>query len=95
MIKGIHAMFYTTQVAELRSFFRGKLGLSGFDTGGGWLIFNMPAAELDMHLTDGHPPSRHPDVSFYCDDLAATRAEIERHGVEFKPMRSMTRDTAW
>ena len=83
MIKGMHAMFYTTQAAELRAFFRDKLGLSCFDSGGGWLIFDMPAAEIGMHPTDGNPPSGHRDVSFYCDDVAATRSELEARGVEF------------
>ena len=83
MIKGMHAMFYTTQAAELRAFFRDKLGLRCFDTGGGWLIFDLPAAELGMHPTAGDPPSGHPDISFYCDDVHATRAELEARGVAF------------
>lgn len=74
MIKGMHAMLYTTQAAELRAFFRDKLG---------------------VHPTDGNPPSGHPDVSFYCDDIVATRAELEGPAASSSPTTPTTRDTAW
>lgn len=38
MIKGMHAMFYSSQADTLRAFLRDKLGLQGTDVGGGWLI---------------------------------------------------------
>ena len=36
MIRGLHAMFYSSQADELRAFFRDKLGFRGTDVGGGW-----------------------------------------------------------
>jgi hypothetical protein len=84
MIRGIHSMFYSSQAAELRAFLRDKLGFTGVDVGGGWLIFDAPEADLGVHPTDDHsPPSGTADVSFYCDDIETTVAELRARGVEF------------
>ena len=84
MIKGLHAMFYSNQAEALRVFLRDKLGLGATDVGGGWLIFDAPAADLGVHPTDEKgPPSGTADLSFYCDDIAATVTEMKARGVEF------------
>jgi hypothetical protein len=84
MIRGLHAMFYSSQAADLRAFLRDKLGLSGSDVGEGWLIFDAPEADLGVHPTepDG-PPSGTADISFYCDNIEQTVADLKRRGVEF------------
>ena len=56
MIRGMHAMFYSSRADELRAFLRDKLGLSATDVGGGWLIFNAPEADLGIHPTEGSKP---------------------------------------
>jgi hypothetical protein len=77
-------MFYSSQAAELRAFIRDKLGFKGTDVGDGWLIFDAPEADLGVHPTEGSdPPSGTADVSFYCDDIAATVNELSHRGVEF------------
>ena len=84
MIRGMHAMFYSSQAEALRAFLGDKLGLKGADVGGGWLIFDAPEADLGVHPTEGgEPPSGTCDISFYCDDIAATVAELRGRGVEF------------
>lgn len=84
MIRGMHAMFYSSQASELRAFLRDKLGLSGTDVGGGWLIFDAPEADLGVHPTEGaEAPSGTAEVSFYCDDIGATVRELKARGVEF------------
>jgi catechol 2,3-dioxygenase-like lactoylglutathione lyase family enzyme len=95
MIRGVHSMFYSTHADELRAFFRDKLGLSAVDIGEGWLIFNPAEADLGVHPTEakarqsnderfsGEPPSGTTDVSFYCDDVETTVAELTARGVEF------------
>ena len=84
MIRGMHAMFYSTEAEALRAFLRDKLGLKGRDVGGGWLIFDAPEADLGVHPTEGGgPASGTADISFYCDDIAATVAELKGRGVEF------------
>jgi catechol 2,3-dioxygenase-like lactoylglutathione lyase family enzyme len=84
MIRGMHAMFYSSEAPALRAFFRDKLGLSGTDVGDGWLIYDAPEADLGVHPTEGNdPPSGTADVSFYCDDIEQTVRELRAKGVEF------------
>jgi catechol 2,3-dioxygenase-like lactoylglutathione lyase family enzyme len=83
MIRGMHAMLYSSNADELRAFFRDKLGFSGTDVGGGWLIFDAAEADLGVHPTENDPPSGTADISFYCDDIAQTVAELQSRGVEF------------
>jgi catechol 2,3-dioxygenase-like lactoylglutathione lyase family enzyme len=85
MIRGVHTMFYSAEAEALRAFLRDKLGLPGTDVGGGWLIFDLPEADLGVHPTepDGGAPSGTPDISFYCDDIEKTVEELKARGVEF------------
>ena len=84
MIRGMHAMFYSSQAEELRLFLREKLELKGIDVGGGWLIFDAPEADLGVHPTEGSQvTSGTADVSFYCDDIAETVKELQSRGVVF------------
>ena len=85
MIRGMHAMFYTSEPEALRAFFRDKLGFKGTDVGDGWLIFDLPEADLGCHPADPEEgaPSGTPNISFYCDDIEKTVAELKARGVEF------------
>jgi predicted enzyme related to lactoylglutathione lyase len=77
-------MFYSSQADELRAFFRDKLRLAATDVGGGWLIFDAPEADLGVHPTEADgAPSGTADISFYCDDIAATVRELAARGVRF------------
>ena len=85
MIRGVHTMFYTSQAKELRAFLRDKLGFPATDVGDGWLIFDMPEAEMGCHPAgeqEGNKSGTR-DISFYCDDIHATVAEMKQRGVEF------------
>ena len=88
MIRGLHAMFYSSQAGELREFFRDKLGLGATDVGEGWLIFDAPEADIGVHPTgDEDVDSGTADISFYCDDINQTVEELRAKGVEFtKPV---------
>ena len=85
MIKGIHAMFYTSTPDELRAFIRDTLGFRWADVGEGWLIFEAPEAEIGCHPEEEekHCPAGTHSISFYCDDLARTVADLKAKGVEF------------
>ena len=84
MIRGMHAMFYSSKADELRAFLRDKLLLSGTDVGGGWLIFDAPEADLGVHPTEGgEPSSGTADISFYCDNIEETVSDLKSRGVEF------------
>jgi catechol 2,3-dioxygenase-like lactoylglutathione lyase family enzyme len=85
MIRGVHTMFYSSEPEALRAFLRDKLGFPASDVGGGWLIFDLPEAEMGCHPADpehGGPSGKH-DISFYCDDIGKTVAELKSRGVEF------------
>ncbi len=78
-------MFYSSQPEELRAFIREKLRFPSTDVGEGWLIFDLPEAEMGCHPADpaeGKRAGTH-DISFYCDDIHKTVAELRRRGVEF------------
>jgi catechol 2,3-dioxygenase-like lactoylglutathione lyase family enzyme len=85
MITGVHTMFYTSQAEETRRFIREKLGFPFTDVGGGWLIFDLPEAEMGCHPSEDKPggrPGTH-SISFYCDDVNQTVAQLKAKGVEF------------
>jgi hypothetical protein len=84
MIRGMHAMFYSSEAVELRAFLRDKLGLGATDVGDGWLIFDAPEADLGVHPNEhGEPKSGTAEISFYCDDIEATVRELKARSVEF------------
>ena len=85
MIRGVHAMFYSSEAEELRAFIRDKLGFPATDVGGGWLIFDLPEADMGCHpveAPDGRPSGTH-YISFYCDEVEKTVAELKQRGVRF------------
>jgi catechol 2,3-dioxygenase-like lactoylglutathione lyase family enzyme len=85
MIRGVHTMFYSSEPEKLRAFIRDKLGFPYTDVGEGWLIFDLPEAEMGCHPADSDAGQRSgtPHISFYCDDLKKTVAELQSRGVEF------------
>ncbi len=85
MIRGVHTMFYTSEPEALRAFFRDKLGFPAADVGDGWLIFDVPEADLGCHPADESDgaPSGTPSISFYCDDVEKTVRELKATEVEF------------
>ena len=85
MIRGVHTMLYSSEPEALRAFFRDKLGFPATDAGDGWLIFDLPEADLGCHPADpeqGAVSGTH-NISFYCDDIERTVAELTGRGVEF------------
>jgi len=85
MIRGVHTMFYTSEAEELRAFIRDKLGFPWSDVGDGWLIFDLPEADMGCHPADDRDGARSGThaISFYCDDIEQTVAELSGRGVEF------------
>ena len=88
MIKGVHTMFYSSDPDGLRAFLRDKLELAATDVGGGWLIFDLPEADLGCHPADATGEdgavSGTADISFYCDNIHQTVDNLKARGVVFK-----------
>lgn len=85
MIRGVHTLFYSSEPEALRAFIRDKLGFPFTDVGDGWLIFDLPEADMGCHPADdqeGKSSGTH-YISFYCDDIEKTVAELKGRGVEF------------
>ena len=85
-IIGIHMLLYSSEAAALRSLLRDTLGLRCVDAGHGWLIFKLPPSELGVHPTEGAASQSggHHQISFMCDDLGKTMAELRAKGVRFE-----------
>jgi len=83
MIRGIHGLFYSSDPDATRAFFKEKVKLPGSDIGEGWWIFDLPEGDLGVHPVDDPKDAGGHDVSFYCDDIRGTVAELKSRGVEF------------
>lgn len=75
-------MLYSSDAEATRAFFRDKVRLPGSDIGQGWWIFDFAEGDLGIHPVDhGGKPGDH-DVSFYCDDIVGTVADLKSRGVK-------------
>jgi catechol 2,3-dioxygenase-like lactoylglutathione lyase family enzyme len=78
MISGAHVMIFTRDEQADRAFLRDVLEIPCIDSGGGWLIFKLPPAELGVH--GGERNDVH-ELYLICDDLDATMARLADKGV--------------
>jgi catechol 2,3-dioxygenase-like lactoylglutathione lyase family enzyme len=94
MVTSIHTMIYSDDAPATRAFLRDVLGWPYVtmpeETGGeGWLIFRCGPSEMGVHPTHSvwegktyeHP--RHHLISLMCDDIRATKDELEAKGARF------------
>jgi catechol 2,3-dioxygenase-like lactoylglutathione lyase family enzyme len=82
MISGAHAMIFTRDEAADRAFLRDVLEIPCIDSGGGWLIFRLPPAELGVHSGE----NGFHQLYFICDDADLFVAKMEARGVETLPI---------
>ena len=93
MITAVHLLIYSDDPEATRSFLREVLDLAYVEhaeSAPGWLIFKTGPSELGVHPTSGiyegdafsHP--RHHSISLMCDDIEATKIELEGKGAEFR-----------
>ena len=89
MIRGAHVILYSSDAEADRAFLQDLLGLPHVDAGGGWLILQLPPAEVAVH-----PAGSSGAVELYlvCDDVDATVAELSARGVAFEGQVS---DQGW
>src|SRR4051812_19298359 len=77
-ITGTHAILYTSEPEALRACLRDVFGWAHVDVHDGWLIFALPPAELGVHPAEA--PAH--ELSFMCDDITATMADLRAKGIE-------------
>jgi catechol 2,3-dioxygenase-like lactoylglutathione lyase family enzyme len=81
LISGAHVMIFSRDAEADRTFFKDVLGLDSVDSGGGWLIFALPPAEVAIHPTEEQD---HHELYLLCEDIEATALELDRRGVPLK-----------
>jgi catechol 2,3-dioxygenase-like lactoylglutathione lyase family enzyme len=82
-IFGAHMLLYSSEPEALRAMLRDVFGFPFVDAHGGWLIFALPPAELGIHPGEGpnFESGMRQEISFMCDDIHATIAELRAKGV--------------
>jgi catechol 2,3-dioxygenase-like lactoylglutathione lyase family enzyme len=85
MISGAHVMIFTRDEAADRAFFRDVMEISCIDSGGGWLIFKLPPAELGIH---GGERNDFHQLYLMCDDLDAEIERLSTKGVACSEAKS-------
>jgi catechol 2,3-dioxygenase-like lactoylglutathione lyase family enzyme len=90
MITAVHTLIYSDDAEATRAFLRDVLGFPFVDDGGsGWLIFGTGPSEGGVHPTYSEwqgkvyeSPRKHV-ISFMCDDIEKTIAELQAKGATF------------
>jgi catechol 2,3-dioxygenase-like lactoylglutathione lyase family enzyme len=92
MITSIHTLIYSDDPPATRRFLTEVLGwpsVEHAESGDGWLIYRTGPSELGVHPTSTewegttYTSPRHHEISLMCDDIAATRADLEAKGATF------------
>src|SRR4029453_4597469 len=92
MITSIHTLIYSDDAPATRAFLRDVLGWPTVEdtaTQEGWLIFGTGPGERGVHPPHAEwggntfDTPRHHEVSLMCDDIEATRKELEGKGATF------------
>lgn len=92
MITSIHTLIYSDDPQATRAFLRDVLGwpyVESTEAEPDWLIFGTGPSEMGVHPTHSvwegqeynHP--RHHEITLMCDDIEATRSELEGKGASF------------
>ena len=71
-------ILYSTDPDADRACLQDLLGLGSVDAGGGWLILQLPPAEVAVHPADA---SGAVELYLVCDDVDATVAELGERGI--------------
>ncbi len=74
-------ILYSADAEADRAFLRDVIGLASVDSGGGWLIFQLPPSEVAVHPAE---TSGSAELYLVCDDIEATVTEFEECGVVFE-----------
>ena len=88
MITSVHTLIYSDDAPATRAFLRDVLGFPWVvdgDPADGWLIFGTGPSEMGVHPTSGpgYDLPQHHQIALMCDDIAATKAELESKGATF------------
>jgi hypothetical protein len=88
MIIGAHSIIYSQRPEADRAFLRDVLAMPNVDVGGGWLIFDLPPAEVAVHPSDANDVH---ELYLMCDDVEAFVADMSSRGLNCSPVQ----DQGW
>lgn len=81
MITGVSGLFFTEEPEATRDVLTELLEFDVHDAGDGWLVFDVPEADLAVHpLDEGHAPFH--ELSFVCDDIEAVVDRVDALGLD-------------
>ena len=92
VIKAVHTLIYSDDPEATRAFLRDVIGwpsVADPESTPPWPIFKSGPSEMAVHPTSGgsgddaYAYGRHHSLSLMCDDIAATKAELEAKGAVF------------
>lgn len=87
MITGLHTIVYSDDPPATRAFFRDVVRWPYIEPSAGWLIFSSGPSEGGVHprtwAGQDEPYDQRHELSFLCDDLDATMAELAERGATF------------
>lgn len=93
MITGAHFLLYSADAEADRAFFRDVLNFRAVDAGRGWLIFELPPAEMGIHPGSSNFAQLHGDhqlagsvLYLICDDLRMVIQSLERRNIICTPI---------
>lgn len=79
MFSGAHVILYTPDADADRAFLKDVLGFPHVDAGRGWLVFQLPPAEVAVHPTSG--AHKH-ELYLMCEDISRVLTTLENRGTE-------------
>ncbi len=71
-------ILYSSDADADRAVLQNLLGRGQVDAGGGWLILQLPPAEVAVHPAEASGAA---ELYLVCDDVEATSAELVERGV--------------
>jgi catechol 2,3-dioxygenase-like lactoylglutathione lyase family enzyme len=92
MITSVHTLIYSDDAPATRAFLRDVVGWPHVEDVGpepGWLIFGTGPSEMGVHPTHSewegrsYDAPRHHEIALMCDDIEATRSDLEARGAVF------------
>jgi hypothetical protein len=83
MFSGAHVVIHSKDSEADRKFFRDVLKFGSVDAGHGWLIFELPPAEVAFHPAQENNVH---ELFFMCDDLKSTMEKLAKAQVKCGPV---------
>lgn len=79
MITGAHSIIYSKDAVADRAFLRDIIGFSGVAAGDGWLIFELPPAEVAIHPSDKNGVH---EFFLICDHIQEFADSMRAEGID-------------